>query len=39
MADSNPRTYTLIALGGTSPVRDAEATKNAIERAGETLRG
>ena len=39
MADSDPRTYKLVELVGTSPVRYAEATKNAIERAGETLRG
>ena len=39
MADNAPRTYTLIELVGTSPVSYAEATKNAIERAGETLRG
>ena len=39
MADSDPRTYKLIELVGTSPVSYAEATKNAIERAGETLRG
>ena len=39
MAESAPRTYTLIELVGTSPVRYAEATKNAIARAGETLRG
>jgi dodecin len=39
MADSDPRTYTLIELVGTSPGSYAEATKNAIKRAGETLRG
>ena len=39
MADNDPRTYKLIELVGTSPVSYAEATKNAIERAGETLRG
>ena len=39
MADSDPRTYKLIELVGTSPVSYAEATKNAVERASETLRG
>jgi dodecin len=39
MADSDPQTYKLIELVGTSPVSYAEATKNGIERAGETLRG
>jgi len=39
MADSDPRTYKLVELVGTSPVSYAEATKNAIERAGEPLRG
>jgi flavin-binding protein dodecin len=39
MAESDPRTYKLIALVGISPVSYAEATKNAIARAGETLRG
>jgi dodecin len=39
MADNAPRTYTLIELVGTSPVSYAEATKNAVARAGETLRG
>ena len=37
--EQHPRTYTLIELVGTSPTSYAEATKNAIERAGETLRG
>jgi flavin-binding protein dodecin len=39
MADQDPRTYTLIELVGTSPVSYAEATKNAVERVSETLRG
>ena len=39
MADHAPRTYKLIELVGTSPVSYAEATKNAVARAGETLRG
>jgi len=39
MAESDPRTYKLIELVGTSPVSYAEATTNAIARAGETLRG
>ena len=39
MADNDPRTYKLIELVGTSPVSYAEATKNAVARAGETLRG
>ena len=36
---SDPRTYKLIELVGTSPASYAEATKNAVARAGETLRG
>jgi dodecin len=39
MADQDLRTYKLIELVGTSPTSYAEATKNAVERAGETLRG
>src|SRR4029453_739882 len=39
MADQDMRTYKLIELVGTSPTSYAEATKNAVERAGETLRG
>jgi flavin-binding protein dodecin len=39
MADSDLRTYKLVALVGTSPVSYAEATRNAVARAGETLRG
>jgi len=39
MADSEPWTYTLIELVGTSPVSYADATKNTVARAGETLRG
>jgi flavin-binding protein dodecin len=39
MADSAARTYTLIELVGTSTVSYADATKNAVDRASETLRG
>jgi len=39
MADQDLRTYKLIELVGTSPTSYAEATKKAVERAGETLRG
>jgi dodecin len=39
MADQDRRTYKLIELVGTSPTSYAEATKNAVERASETLRG
>ena len=39
MADQDLRTYKLIELVGMSPTSYAEATKNAVERAGETLRG
>ena len=39
MADQDPRTYKLIELVGTSPTSYADATKNAVERANETLRG
>jgi dodecin len=39
MADSDTRTYKLIELVGTSTESYAEATKNAVERASETLRG
>jgi flavin-binding protein dodecin len=39
MAENDPKTYKLVELVGTSPVSYAEATKNAVERAGETLRG
>jgi flavin-binding protein dodecin len=39
MADQDPRTYKLIELVGTSPTSYADATKNAVERASETLRG
>jgi len=39
MADQDPRTYKLIELVGTSPGSYADATKNAVARAGETLRG
>ena len=37
MADTDPTTYTLIELVGTSPVSYADATNNAVERAGVTL--
>ena len=39
MAEHDSRTYKLIDLVGTSDVSYAEATKNAINRASETLRG
>ena len=39
MADHDTHTYKLIELVGTSPVSYADATKNAVERASETLRG
>ena len=39
MADQDRRTYKLIELVGTSPTSYAEATKNAVERANETLMG
>jgi flavin-binding protein dodecin len=39
MADTDPKTYTLIELVGTSPTSYADATKNAVERASATLRG
>jgi flavin-binding protein dodecin len=39
MADSDLRTYKLVELVGTSPVSYTEATRNAVARAGETLRG
>jgi len=39
MADQDQRTYKLIELVGTSPGSYADATKNAVARAGETLRG
>ena len=39
MADTDPTTYTLIELVGTSPVSYADATTNAVERAGVTLMG
>ncbi len=38
MAETN-RTYKLIELVGVSKESYAEATKNAVKRAGETLRG
>ena len=39
MADHNPQTYKLIELVGTSPESYAAATRSAVERANETLRG
>ena len=39
MADHEVKTYKLIELVGTSPVSYADATKNAVARASETLRG
>ena len=39
MAESDARTYKLIELVGVSNESYAEATKNAVERAGATLRG
>jgi flavin-binding protein dodecin len=39
MADHDTHTYKLIELVGTSPVSYADATKNAVDRASETLRG
>ena len=39
MADRDPQTYKLIELVGTSPTSYAEATKNAVARASETLQG
>ena len=39
MAESSERTYKLIELVGVSKESYAEATKNAVERAGATLRG
>ena len=39
MAEQDSKTYKLIELVGSSDVSYAEATKNAIKRAGETLRG
>ena len=38
MAETNP-TYKLIELVGVSKESYADATKNAVERAGSTLRG
>ena len=39
MANHDAHTYKLIELVGTSPVSYADATKNAVDRASETLRG
>jgi flavin-binding protein dodecin len=39
MADSATQTYKLIELVGVSPTSYADATRNAVERASETLRG
>ena len=39
MAETDGRTYKLIELVGVSSESYAEATQNAVQRAGETLRG
>lgn len=39
MAETDNRTYKLIELVGVSHESYAEATQNAVKRAGETLRG
>ncbi len=39
MAESANQTYKLIELVGVSHESYAEATKNAVERAGQTLKG
>ena len=39
MAEDDGRTYKLIELVGVSSESYAEATQNAVQRAGETLRG
>ncbi len=39
MAEADGRTYKLIELVGVSSESYAEATQNAVQRAGETLRG
>ena len=39
MAESDGRTYKLIELVGVSTESYAEATKNAVRRAGQTLKG
>lgn len=39
MAETESRNYKLIELVGTSSESYADATKNAVQRAGETLRG
>lgn len=39
MAESDSRTYKLIELVGVSSESYAEATQNAVRRAGQTLRG
>lgn len=39
MAETDSRNYKLIELVGTSPESYAEATRNAVQRAGTTLRG
>jgi dodecin len=39
MSESDSRTYKLIELVGVSNESYAEATKNAVQRAGQTLRG
>ncbi len=39
MAETDGRTYKLIELVGVSDESYAEATKNAVQRAGQTLKG
>jgi flavin-binding protein dodecin len=39
MAETGSRNYKLIELVGTSTESYADATKNAVQRAGESLRG
>jgi dodecin len=39
MSESDSRTYKLIELVGVSNESYAEANKNAVQRAGQTLRG
>jgi flavin-binding protein dodecin len=39
MTEASDRTYKLIELVGVSSESYAEATKNAVHRAGQTLRG
>ena len=39
MAEQAPRTYKLVELVGTSDQSYAEATKRAVDRANQTIRG